>query len=70
MDLTTALDGQLLRKPEDAACETKPDLKQKDASASKKRIVQTVVYHLPLAHFPPTFLTHLPPVDEPFTPYV
>ena len=40
MDLTTALDGQLLRKPEDAACETKPDLKQKDASASKKRIVQ------------------------------
>ena len=29
-----------------------------------------VVYHLPLAHFPPMFLTHLPPVDEPFTPYV
>ena len=31
---------------------------------------QKVVYHLPLAHFPPMFLTHLPPVDEPFTPYV
>ena len=29
-----------------------------------------VIIHLPLAHFPPTFLTHLPPVDEPFTPYV
>ena len=30
----------------------------------------TVIIHLPLAHFPPTFLTHLPPVNEPFTPYV
>ena len=29
-----------------------------------------VIIHLPLAHFPPTVLTHLPPVDEPFTPYV
>ena len=29
-----------------------------------------VIIHLPLAHFPPTFLTHSPPVDEPFTPYV
>ena len=29
-----------------------------------------VIIHLPLAHFPPTFLTHLPPVNEPFTPYV
>ena len=30
----------------------------------------SVIIHLPLAHFPPTFLTHLPPVNEPFTPYV
>ena len=33
-------------------------------------LVIPVVYHLPLAHFPPMFLTHLPPVNEPFTPYV
>ena len=33
-------------------------------------VSQGVIIHLPLAHFPPTFLTHLPPVNEPFTPYV
>ena len=29
-----------------------------------------VIIHLPLAHFPPTILTHFPPVNEPFPPYV